>query len=116
MALQKFFGTAEEAWAKYTEWSGDHLLWTGPFGSGPKGQYGRMPKTKQGAHRYAWERVHGPLKSTEMIDHQPECPKSCVNIAHLTKLTRSEHAKLGWERGELDGGWNVQSGYARRAV
>ena len=110
----KFFGTAEEAWEHYTVERDGHLIWTGPRGSGSRGQYGRMPRTKQGAHRYAWERVHGPLPPGAVVDHDPECPKTCVDVEHLQVLTPSEHAGLGWERGEIDGGWGPASNYARR--
>jgi hypothetical protein len=50
------------------------------------------------AHRYAWEKWVGPIPEGHDLDHRPECPKNCVNIAHLQPLTRSEHVTLTWER------------------
>src|SRR5699024_11236648 len=50
----------EEAFARRTEWRGDCLFWPG---SKTKHRNGRVYVNgkKQQAHRYAWERVNGPI-------------------------------------------------------
>src|ERR1044072_555144 len=73
-----------------------HLLFTGHIDSRGYGRLGtvKRPETPFGyvfAHRYAWEHWVGPLDRRLEIDHRPECPKNCVNIAHLTPLTKSDH-------------------------
>lgn len=83
------------------------LIWTGPISNG----YGIMSvggrRAKQvRAHRYSWELVNGPIDEGLELDHEPSCPKNCVTVKHLTPLTKSEHATLGWKRGQLEGnGW-----------
>lgn len=39
------------------------------------------------AHRYAWERVHGPIPPKLEIDHVVCDNTSCVNVAHLALST-----------------------------
>jgi len=80
-----------------------HLLFTGHVDARGYGRLGtvKRPETPFGyvfAHRYAWEHWVGPLSSDLEIDHRPECPKTCVNPAHLQTLTKSEHLRLTWSR------------------
>lgn len=76
--------------------------------------YGRISWTenktlKQNrAHRVAWLLEKGPIPEGYEIDHEPECPKTCVTVEHLQILSKAEHTKLGWERGELNGGWGTK--------
>lgn len=106
--------SGEAAWSAYTvRGDGGCLLWVGPTDGSERGKI-RLAGKSTRAYRYAWERVHGPLPPGMVIDHNPECPKSCVEVSHLRALTPSEHSKLGWSRGELDGGWGEASNYARR--
>src|SRR5690625_1666276 len=74
--------TPEESFALRTEWQGDCLIWVGY--TKPNG-YGRIYVNgkSQGAHRYAWERVNGPIPDGMHIDHKDHCSTSCVNIDHL---------------------------------
>lgn len=60
------------------------------------------------AHRIAWILVNGPIPEGFDIDHDPTCPKTCVTVDHLQMLSHSDHVKLGWERGELNGGWGTK--------
>lgn len=76
--------------------------------------YGRIswtePKTglhQNRAHRVAWILEKGPIPEGYEIDHNPDCPKTCVTVEHLQMLSKAEHTKLGWERGELNGGWGT---------
>ena len=42
------------------------------------------------AHRYAWERVNGPIPDGMLLDHT--CwNKSCVNVDHLRLATKGEN-------------------------
>lgn len=84
------YATPEEAFAARTEWQGDCLIWTGAdTGRG----YGRI--TVNGklmmAHRYAWEREHGPIPDGMEVDHKDHCDTLCVNAKHLRLATRSQN-------------------------
>lgn len=89
----------------------DHgLEWRHPYSIDPYGMV--IWDTDSGrkrcrAHRVAWILKYGHIPNGYEIDHQPDCPKTCVTIEHLQLLTKSEHTKLGWERGELNGGWGT---------
>lgn len=82
-----------------------------PFASSDS--YGHVNWTEDGkrkqarAHRVAWILQNGPIPDGYEIDHQPECPKTCATPSHLQILSKAEHTKLGWERGELNGGWGT---------
>lgn len=59
------------------------------------------------AHRVVYEYFMGPIPEGMELDHLPDCPKNCVTVAHLTPRTKSDHAKIGWERGQFEGnGWS----------
>lgn len=85
------YKTPEEAFLARTEpllWSGC-IIWTGTTNSGGYGHLsvnGRMVK----AHRYAWEREHGPIPDGREVDHK--CyERSCVNVDHLRLATHAEN-------------------------
>jgi hypothetical protein len=94
------------------EWFGDvalsdhGLVWIGRMSGGDKREYGRFSRTS--VHRLAYEHFIGPIPKGFIVDHQPGCPKICVTPEHLLTMSVSDHAKLGWQRGELDGGWSVR--------
>jgi len=74
--------------------------WTGAV----DGQYGRFwigPRTQSGrivqAHRYAYERLVGPIPDGLHIDHLC-CNKLCVNPAHLEPVTGVENVQRGIRR------------------
>ena len=52
-------------------------LWTGPLNSNGYGRFYRSGKMLL-AHRYAYERLVGPLAQGEQLDHDRRCPKRCV--------------------------------------
>ena len=85
--------SSEESFALRTEWQGDCLTWTGS--KDPKG-YGRIQvaRGRGKAHRYAWERVNGPIPSGMHVDHICHNP-SCVNIRHLRLATAAHN---NWNR------------------
>lgn len=65
------------------------IIWTGALSSGG---YGHLTVNGQGvkAHRYAWEREHGPIPGGMLIDHM--CwDRSCVNTEHLRLATPQQN-------------------------
>ena len=83
--------TPEEAFALRTEWQGACLIWIGRTKT--KEGYGliHVNSRYQGAHRYAWEREHGPILEDMLIDHTCH-NKACVNIRHLRLATASQNS------------------------
>lgn len=84
-----------------------HLLFAGHITS--EG-YGRIGIGKKGilAHRYAYEKWFGPIPEKHDLDHRSECPKNCVNPAHLTPRTKSEHSTI--ENLRRSRGLNLEGG------
>lgn len=85
--------TPEEAFLAQTEpllWSGC-LAWMGALtgvGYGHLYSGGKMV----GAHRYAWERVYGPIPDGKFIDHT--CwVRSCVEVTHLRLATPAQNVQ-----------------------
>ena len=86
------FDTPEESFAYRTERRGDCLIWTGAV---DKHGYGQI-KTGRGteyAHRWAWERVNGPIPEGIVIDHRDHCDHACVEVKHLRLATRAENTR-----------------------
>lgn len=88
-----WYATPEEAFIARTEplcWS-ECIVWTGPLEGGGYGRLrvnGRMVY----AHRYAFEREHGPIPEGMFIDHV--CfERSCVNTEHLRLATHAENSQ-----------------------
>lgn len=86
------YATPEEAFLARTEpIVGDPgcLIWTGYTDS--KG-YGRLRVNgrKMLAHRYAWERINGPIPDGMFIDHACH-ERSCVSVDHLRLATPSQN-------------------------
>ena len=82
--------TPEESFAFHTERRGDCLIWTGALS--PKG-YGAIwvdGRTMR-AHRFAWERVNGPLPRGAVVDHYVCHTPSCVEVAHLRPATDAQN-------------------------
>lgn len=110
--------SSEESFALRTEWQGDCLTWTGS--KDPKG-YGRIQvaRGRGKAHRYAWERVNGPIPSGMHVDHICQNPP-CVNVEHLRLATIQENNfhRAGPTKGNKysglrnvsphNGGWKVK--------
>lgn len=70
--------------------SGDCHVWTGakmPSGYGGLRVNGKVVY----AHRYAWERVNGPIPAGKVIDHACH-NEACVNTDHLRLATPEQNA------------------------
>lgn len=65
-------------------------LWGG--GAGSKG-YGLIWAKRKyvSAHRYSWEKVHGPIPEGMFVDHRFHCNKRCVEVSHLRLATVSQN-------------------------
>lgn len=79
----------EASFAANTRWNGSCLLWTASAGSHGYGRI-HVGGTRVLAHRYAWERAHGPLPAGAVIDHKCH-NRLCVNHEHLRIATPSEN-------------------------
>lgn len=89
---QRNYKTPEEAFAARTEWQGDCLIWTGGKGKGGYGHIqvnGRLQLT----HRYAWERVNGPIPEGMLVDHKDHCDTACCNVKHLRLATNTQNVR-----------------------
>ena len=85
------YATPEEAFLARTEplLRSGCVVWTGALnrcGYGMLHVNGRMVR----AHRYAWERINGPIPAGMVIDHACH-ERSCVNTDHLRIATPSQN-------------------------
>lgn len=92
LAGNTVYATPEEAFLARTEpIVGDPgcVVWTGALNGDGYGKIkvdGRAVK----AHRYAWEREHGPIPDSTVIDHT--CwERTCVNVNHLRLATVAQN-------------------------
>jgi hypothetical protein len=85
------YGTPEEAFAAHAKPVGDCIIWTGTIQ--PPG-YGNLmvDGRKMLAHRYAWQRVKGPLDPAVFLDHRCHVP-ACVKISHLRPATPKQNVE-----------------------
>jgi hypothetical protein len=71
------------------------ILWTGDC---TNAGYGRLTVGYRGkrtlAHRYAYERVNGPVPDGLQLDHLCRT-RCCVNVAHLEPVTQRENILRG---------------------
>ena len=44
-----------------------------------------------GAHRYAWEREHGPIPDGKYVDHRYHCDPACCEHTHLRLAAPGEN-------------------------
>ena len=83
--------TPEEAFSQRTSWDGECLAWVGNvdrYGYGVLRAGGKLVRV----HRYAWERVNGPIPDGLHVDHT--CyRRNCVNVAHLRLVTNDQNQR-----------------------
>lgn len=109
--------TPEEAFHRYAKPVGTCLIWQGTLT--PSG-YPRIRVNGKGAraHRWAWERAHGPIPAGMAIDHTCH-NRACVQLSHLRLATPRENSR---NRGGADprnvttGARNVQKCKGRYQV
>ena len=82
--------TLEEKFLSEVEWRGDCLLWVG---AKDHEGYGRVNASGErvSAHRYAWQRIHGPIPDGMKVDHKLHCDVSCCNVDHLRLATNAQN-------------------------
>lgn len=72
-------------------------IWQGavaPNGYGRCGVPGEKPHRTTAAHRYYYERIHGPVPRSLDLDHLCR-NRRCVNPAHMEPVTRAVNAWRG---------------------
>lgn len=121
-----WYATPEESFLARTAPHGECILWTG-FKN--RDGYGRM-KVDGGhemVHRYAWERVNGPIPDGMFVDHEFHCDPACVKVQHLRLATPAENSsnKSGKQKNNTSGvrnvyrhrrGWQVQVQKDNKAI
>lgn len=76
-------------------------LWQGSMSGNGYGLMKHRGKVEQ-AHRWSYERKHGPIPSGLDLDHKCQTPR-CVNpdhlepVNHFENIRRSARAKLDWD-------------------
>lgn len=73
--------------------SGECWIWTAGKNSAGYGQFSLRRRTVY-AHRYAYERLRGPIPDGLELDHLCRV-RACVNPAHLEPVTRRENQLRG---------------------
>ena len=81
--------TPEDAFNRYTKWSGECLIWTSYKNNQGYGVMSIDNRSKY-AHRYAWERANGAIPEGKGVDHICHTPL-CVNIKHLRLSSHSQN-------------------------
>jgi hypothetical protein len=91
-----YLGTPDERFDKRVgNPNGDGCTeWLGGKYRGGYGQF-RWNGRSGRAHRFAYERVHGPIPEGLQLDHLCRNP-SCVNPAHLEPVTNRENCLRGF--------------------
>lgn len=91
---RRVFGDdARRFWAK-VDASGSCWMWTASTNGGGYGGF-TIRGTRTGAHRYAYERMVGPIPEGMDLDHLCR-NRRCVRPSHLEPVTRSENVARGW--------------------
>jgi len=91
LAKGRRFKTSEESFRARIIEEGNCLVWAGARDAHGYGQL-RANGRATYAHRYAWERVNGPIPSGMVVDHTCWNPL-CVKVAHLRLATRGQNVR-----------------------
>lgn len=81
----------EAIFLRSTERQGDCLIWTGTLRSDGYGVIGVNGRNVR-AHRFAYEREHGPIPEGMQVDHACHV-RSCVRPEHLRLATPRQNAQ-----------------------
>lgn len=89
--LEERFYDSDEAFAASIRADGECTQWTGWLSVDGYGKF-KVGGKSTFAHRYAWERVNGPIPDGMVIDHA--CRNTaCVNVKHLRLATQAENTR-----------------------
>ena len=89
--LEDRYYSSEEAFLSSIRQAGECTEWTAWVNPGGYGKFKTGGKSTF-AHRYAWERVNGPIPEGMVIDHA--CRNTlCVNVDHLRLATQAENTR-----------------------
>lgn len=69
-------------------------LWTGPRNQQGYGSFGVGRNSKQNAHRWLWEQMHGKASSKLHLDHLCR-NRICVRPDHMELVTHAENLHRG---------------------
>ena len=87
--IRSMTGSVEESFSARTEWQGDCLIWTGAVHDNGYGIIWDRKRVTR-AHRWAYEREHGPIPDGKDIDHI--CGnRLCCNVKHLRVTSRKQN-------------------------
>ena len=89
---KKRYKSIEEAFAARTERRGECLIWTGAKTSHGYG-HALIGGEHYYIHRYAWERVNGPIPDGMLVDHREHCDPACAEVSHLRLATYSQNGR-----------------------
>ena len=92
--------TIDERFDFYVDKSGECWIWTGATFNGRYGAFGVGNRKTVGAHRYAFEREHGPLAAGLFVCHTCDNPR-CVRPAHLFAGTPRDNTTDMVNKGRL---------------
>lgn len=89
-AKVRVYASVEESFvSQIAPGQGGCIVWTGGLTTAGYGQI-RFRESRVRAHRYAWERVHGPIPEGMHVDHR--CwNHACCNPAHLRLATHKQN-------------------------
>lgn len=100
--------TAPERFDANTSHEGECIVWIGDTNAAGYGRIG-VGGRRVLAHRYAWERQHGPVPDGLELDHLCR-NRACVNLAHLEPVTH----RVNVLRGEAPAAKVVRSDVCKR--
>lgn len=99
--LRTLYTDPEEAFLARTERRGSCLIWVGSLGHLGYGRMHIRGGSPASAHRYAWERVNGPIPEGALIDHKYHCDPACCEVTHLRLATHAGNSSN--RRGSMPG-------------
>lgn len=88
--------TADERFDGKVDKSGECWIWTGTLNGAGYGTF-RVNGRTVGAHRFAYEREHGPIPEGLELDHTCEVT-ACVRPSHLEPVTHKENVRRARSR------------------